>query len=584
MSDIVEAIDDEFGQDLSEVGFAALGALGGPGLEALSRYLAEGSERTRRRAAAVLAASGAEAARAAVARALADESAPVRLAAARALAARDPAQPRLAALLSDRKPEVRAEAVRLCGQHHPQRLQALLGDTAEGVSQAVFEVLTERPDLLPRDIVTAAARTTLRSADARSAASAALALAAVAPEAVFEDLAEQVCDPARPLEVRLGAVKGLARLGGEDAANALAGALADDARRLRLEATAALCTLARAEATWPNRPGEILLMALRGALVRAPEAAAEPEQSASAQDRATRDDEAAAEPDFPKSTLRSILGEAAPPAAESLGFGPPVELTREDLERLALAARTPRKAVVPTTPQVAPHQDVRRFAARVLGDLARPEVAGELARALDDADAELCRVAADSLARLAARLGVLPEEAVEALLRALLSAERGIRVAAVRGLGAAPGPGTASVLRERLGDADGFVRAEALRALARLGAVGPEVAARLEDAEPGVRLAAAQAVAGSGGAGALERLVDFAFAFEGYHRRQAGRMLRTLDVAAANERFLGALEDRDRMRLWPVAIEALEELNRADVPAPAESTARSNQEEGAEAS
>ncbi|MCH8038153.1 MAG: hypothetical protein IIC53_13690, partial [Proteobacteria bacterium] len=106
----------------------------------------------------------------------------------------------------------------------------------------------------------------------------------------------------------------------------------------------------------------------------------------------------------------------------------------------------------------------------------------------------------------------------------------------------------------------------------------------LGDPEANVRLAAAQAVAEAGGPDAVARLADFAFAFEGTHRRVAGRLLRRLDVAAANARFLEALGDRDRMRFWPVAIEALEELNQPDGSAVNGSTPPSEQRKGAGAS
>ena len=51
VQDIAAAIDDEFGQDLTDAGFKALAKLGTPGVETLVRYLADGDERQRRRVA-----------------------------------------------------------------------------------------------------------------------------------------------------------------------------------------------------------------------------------------------------------------------------------------------------------------------------------------------------------------------------------------------------------------------------------------------------------------------------------------------------------------------------------------------------
>jgi hypothetical protein len=331
-----------------------------------------------------------------------------------------------------------------------------------------------------------------------------------------------------------------------------------------------------------------LLSALRGELIAEPEVDAEVdavEEPDAGPETPEAESDAAAEPDFPRSTLQSILGGDAPPVIPAAEDGGGVELTQDDIDRLARAARTPKRKVLPVEPQVAPHQDVRRFAARVLGDLARAEVAGELATALKDRDTEVRLAAGDSLARIAERGVALPNEAIDALLQALGEADRDTRLFVIRALGAAGGPGTARVLVDQIRDEDNFIRAETVRAVSRLGGVGPDVEALLQgDPDPGVRLAAAGAVAGAGTAGAVELLADFAFAFEGHHRRQAGRALRNLDVAAANRRFLEALDDPERTRLWPVAIEALEELNDTDAAAADRSRPLPHQQEGAEIS
>ncbi len=110
----------------------------------------------------------------------------------------------------------------------------------------------------------------------------------------------------------------------------------------------------------------------------------------------------------------------------------------------------------------------------------------------------------------------------------------------------------------RLKDEDSFVRAQAVRGLARFGT---ELAEHLDDVDSEVRLAAAEAMARRSGPNVLDRLVDFAFAFDGAQRRQAARLLRLVDPFAANARFIETLEDPSRRRLWRIAIEALDELN-----------------------
>jgi HEAT repeat protein len=595
VADIVEAIDDEFGQDLTEVGFKALGQLGEPGAEALARYLENGDERQRRRVAAVLAAMDTQAAQSAIERALRDPSMAVRLAAARGLAIRSPSDQRLSALFQDDEPEVRADVVRLCGRDHPQSVQALLNDEAPVVCAAALDLLPQLPDLLPAEAIDETVHALLDSPDSKVSARAAMMLAVVAPETAAGELVTLLQDTQRPTDLRVGAVKALRNLGGEEVARTFADVLADDERQVRLETMAALAALAADEDQWPNVPADVLLAALRGELVTAPEPEAETDPDSDGELQNSTDGEGApteealrettAEPDpeagddrleavagepvpetepVPTSTLESILGDNIPSDfAETAGQG--VELTQEDIDHLALAARGPKKKVVTLGADVAPHQDVRQFAARVLGDLARDEVADELAEALDDEDTKLRLAAADSLACIAARMGSLPAEAVDALLATFRDPERDLRLSAIRALGALGDEKSLKVLFAQLSDEDSFVRTEALRALAGIGKAGAEVEALvLEDTDPQVRLEAAGTVAAADGAGAVDILTDFAFAFEGHHRRQAGRLLRRLDPAAATCRFMDVLDDADRKIIWAVAIEALEEINRTD--------------------
>lgn len=568
---IVEAIGQEHGQDLSAIAFRALAKLGEPGVSALAEFLDDDSERLRRRAAAILAGTIGKAAASATARALRDPSYAVRLAAARALAARDPRDERLAPLFDAPSDEVRAEAVRLSGRHHPERIEALLGAQSEVVQHAVLGTLAESPALVPANAALEYIRSRLRHGAPKVARAAAEALGKVAPSGALDELSGLLGDGSAAPEPRLGAVSGLVSLGGEAAARALAGVLGDDYRQLRLEASAALATLADTAERWPNAAGEALLAALAGNLVPAPEArpgnGQEPGEDSGEREADMADPGAT----IPTSTLQAILGHDLPaPDRTATGTGSEdAGLTEAELECLALAVRRPHKKVVPVTPEIAPHQDVRRLAARVLGDVAKHEVAAALAPALDDGDGEVRAAAADSLARIAMKIAGLPAEAIDALLRALKGTDRDMRLLAVRALGAARREGMGDRLAGCLADEDSFVRAEAVGALARLGEAGPKVAALLLDPDPGVRLAAAKAVAKEGGAKAVDSLVEFAFAFGGYHRREAGGLLRDVDAPSASARFLEVLDDPDRLRDWQVAIEALDELNRCDLIATA---------------
>jgi len=541
-----------------------------PGIEALAGFLDEESSRLRRRAAACLAASDAEEAVEPLARALSDISADVRSAAMHALAARVPADSRLVAFLNDPDAGVRAEAVKLCGRQHPDLLASLIGDSSKSVQIAALKVLRDFPDFAADKALIATLRENLGKANGELAAASARALATVAPQAAIDELISMLGETTRPVDARLGALQGLTELGGERVVEALAGRIGDEERSIRLETMSALARLSLSETDWPNTAGEALLFALRGGY--------EPEfsQESEAQTAATpalqgaEDDKPApvavteTEDDsgaYPTSTLSAIL-EDAPNVREVVGLpGEGVDLTPMDMERLAVAKRIKGKKRVPLAPIVVLHEDIRRFAARVLGDLNHADVARELAAVLKNADTELCLAAADSLARIGVRLSPLPDAVTQILMERAAVADRDLKLLMIRALAAAGGEAAPDFLAEQIENEDSFVRAEAVRALSRLGRTGSWIEALLGDPDPAVRLCAAQAVAAARGDDALKLLTDFAFSFEGYHGRHAARLLRELDAARASTLFVEVLKNPDDKRTWSVAIEALEELN-----------------------
>ena len=575
--EIVAAIRDEDGQDLTGVGFKALARLGAAGVEALAGFLDAEDVRLRRRAAAVLGGISDDHAAAAIRRALGDSVPEVRRAAARALAARDPSDGRLVVLFRDPDPAVRSEAIRLVGRQHAEWTDGLAEEQSDTVRQAALEVLADRPDLLPAETAVEFCGGALEAADPQQSRLAARALAAIAPEIARTQLVELLEAPGASAAARLGAIEALGGIGGDAAVAAASDALADDDREVRLAAVRALLRMAGADGEWPNPAGEILLWALRGELVPAPEPEPAPEQAEveapTAEQPETPDAEA-----FPTSTLDAILRED--PALKEAAALPEagIELSPEDIERLAFARRQPRKRNVAVMAEIAPHEDTPRLAARVLGDLARPEAAAALAVAFEAGDTEMRRLAAGSLACLCGRLDGLPDQGAAAVLAAAADADPEIRLYGVRALGSQGMAKFADRLIECLGDEDSFVRTEAVGALARLGRDAPAIEFLMVDPDPGVRLAAAESVVRLRGPGATRALVDFAFGFGGYHRQAAGRLLRQADAGEANARLLEVLGDRARIRDWQVAIEALAELNAS--PAAGDDATHKQQIEG----
>ena len=574
--DIVAAIQDEDAQDMTEVAFRALARMGEPGVAALAGFLDEESIRLRRRAAVALAVADEDGAVEALARALADKSAQVRLAALQARATLHPADADLVGLLEDPEPAVRAEAVRLIGDQYPDQLTALLDDPSTSVQAAVLASLVALPPTPEDDVLVSKLRTKAASETTEVSAAGVRALAAVAREEALDDLTALLGDTGRPINVRLSALWGLTSIGGEQVVAALTGVVDDEARQIRLATMTALARLARNDAVWPNTAGEALLSALRGAYE--PEASAESDRAIAAEPTPDQEQKPAAEivPEdedaagaYPTSTLSAILADT-PEAGTRVGLPEEgVELTPSDMERLALAKRIIRKKRVALTPKVVLHDDIRRFAARVLGDIGHEEAALELANALSVDDAELRLAAADSLARIGGLLGMLPAGAVQTVMAAIEGADRDVKLLLIRALSVSEDEAAGSMLRAHLSDADSFVRLEAVRALTGQGRSSQELEPLLNDPDPAVRLAAAEAVAAEGNSNAVGLLVDFAFSFEGYHGREAARMLRDLDATQASTLFVETLRDVKRKRVWSVAIQALSELGQATANASA---------------
>ena len=582
--DIVEAMQDEMGQDLTDVGFKALVQLGETGIAAAAGALNAKNVRLRRRVVRQLATVDSPAARDALVKALADEAVEVRLLALDALAEREPSAPELATMFDDPSDEVREMAVKRVGPAMPARLSQALADKTHRVRRAVLSLLAEQPDLMNSDDVVPVARKFLDGDAPKTAAVAAAALAALDPENAVAALSEQVLDSQRFPEVRLAALRSLIKLGDPAATETLSVCIADSDRQIRLEALAGLGGLAGGDAAWPNDAGDVLIQALSAEIDEGtinegdtPGSEELPDPAVETLERqdepveteevvAQPEEQAPAKPDAgPGSTLEAILGADSPELQVVRQSGDKVELSPKDLEFLGLAQRKLKKRKLDPVPKIAAPLDARRFAARVLGDVARPEVAEALVAQVRSADMELAVNALNSLVRIGEAIEQLPEVVEKGLLDLLNGKEEERRLPALRALAYAGGDAAQHALKVALGDPDSFLRLEAVRALAKTGNFERDTMIdMLADTDASVRLAAAEALADKADGPVLQRLTDFTFAFEGYHHRETARLLRRLDPMAASERYLEVLGEDERKREWQVAIAALGEVNEAD--------------------
>ncbi len=571
--DIVIALADENAQDLIDVAFAALSKLGRPGIDALAGFLEANSNQTRRRAAAVLAAMDEAYAKEAAAIAFVDTVSDVRLAATRARAGVSPDDTMLAGCLTDPTPSVRVEIINLVGHRYPDALVPMLDDPSDDVQAAVLAVFASGAEPVVDNRLKDLLAAKIKSGNSKVSGAAAKAFARIAPSDAEPVLLDIILHPNPQKNRRLGALKAFLILDSEQICTALIGMIDDDERQIRLKAISALARIARKTDQWPNDAAEALLRTLRGAY-EPEEIHAEieetPEVNANiGEDVTSQDDEAETElaaKEYPSSTLASILSDA-PELAEVAGLPEPGEtLDDEDMERLAIARSVLSKKKVSPNPKVIVHDDIRRFAARVVGDLTKDEVTAELGSALTSEDQELALAAADSLSRIGSRTGRLPFAISEIVKDRMQSSDRDLKIHLIRCLSTCGEDETTSYLEGLLADDDSFIRSEAVKALSVRNEFGSNAQEMLADPDPAVRLSSAQAIAKSAASGVEKKLVDFAISFEGYHGRQTARLLKDLDVDAATDAFLDILDDPNQKRIWAIAIESLGIIHLANPP------------------
>ncbi len=574
--DIVEALGDMDTHDIMETGFRVLASLGQSGIAALGAFLDHADARCRRRAAAVLAASRSPHAAGPVALALKHKDADVRYACGGALMGVEPADARMKILLADPNPAIRAAMAAGCLQHHRDIAAILIKDPDTAVRRAVYQVLAAAPDLVDAKTALEALEADRRADDEKTAAAAIQASMVIAPDDLRPQMIEDMADKNVALDIRLAILKALEKDSAEETLEVLIGNLAVDERQLRLKSMTALARMA-ANAPWPNMAGDALLSALRGELIPPPETPEEKEPDVveadfdnknepepEAESEAEEDAPEEAEPEVPQSTLAAILSddpviaEVLKKKTETVGLSP------QDMEFLQIATdrkkKNERRRLSPD-PVVAPYQDVRRFAARLLGDVRRSEVMQALGEALGDPDKEVVRIAADSLAHFEGKGSDEADAVAKNIIAALANTDPETRVFLIRALGRMGGEDAAETLRALTQDLDSHIVAEALGALDFLGKGDPEFAALLDDNTPRVRLAAARMIAGLQDDAFIAELVDFSLAHDGYHRREGGRLLRRVNPEAANAHLLAVLKDTNRKIEWLSVIEALEEIN-----------------------
>lgn len=564
--DILTALGDELGQDITEPAFEAFAQMGQPGASALSAQYTNGDARLRRRIARAVGQSDSRSLDDLRSAMLSDDTAAIRTLMLKNLAARDT---RLAPLFGDTDAGVRAAVVQHAGTENIPLLWDLIEDPASEVRVEVFKIIADYPAEFTDKRLIEAVKKAIKG-DPEAAKYAALALFALKGPKVAKGLSHVLGNTDVPHAFRIGVMETLEKAG-ETAVPALLGVAGDDDRQLRLASLTALANIATNDPEWPNDAGIGLLSALKGELVLPPEEEAaeeEPQEPKAVPDEAELEEIAqeideslplVAENAVPGSTLHAIMANKPDLPVEE-----PEEIVLDEVQQRLLDMTNTRKLAkrkVSWETAVAPYLDVQRFSARLLGQVVNAEVTDALIAALDaDIDQETTDAILFSLARHGAELGELPEALNEPLLALLDSAQSETRVLAVRVLGWMAHDDVVSKLEELLSHEDQLVRVEAVQALDHRNIAGPAMEKALNDKYIGVGIAAARALARINGDDAVDALVKFAVQNDGIYRYDIGKLLGQSAPIKGAAQLLALLKDEEQKINWLVAMDALAEV------------------------
>ncbi|MFT7592739.1 MAG: HEAT repeat protein [Paracoccaceae bacterium] len=576
VSEILTAMADELGQDVSEPAFCALAKMGHDGAQALGVFYESGDPRLVRRVARAVGQSDNPHLSALLGDMLADKSAAIRALALENLASDDA---RLVEMFQDPDAVVRAAAVHHHGVAHLPVLRDLIADADPKVRVEVFKIIAAHPETFREKEQVDAVKNTVKG-DPTAARHAALALFALKGPVVAKGFMHVLGNAKIPHEFRIGVLETLEKAG-ETAVPALLEVAADPNRQMRLSSLTTLANIAANDPVWPNDAGVGLLIALKGELVLPPEEPeveevepvielvpkAEPDQ-AELEEIAREIDESlplVAADAAPGSTLRAIMAnEPDQPKA------PLQEIILDDDQERLLAMTNTRKfskRKVSWDTEVAPYLDVQRFSARLLGQVVQDEVTEALIASLNsDIDEETRQAVLFSLAEHGDSRGHLPDSLFETAKGLLDSENSEIRVLATRLFGFLPGDAIDELLVALVGHHDQLVRVEAIRSLDRRNVVSDALTGALNDSYLGAGIAAARALARLGGDDGVDALVEFAARNDGIYRRDIGKLLGEYAPHAGAARLLDLLNDEARKNQWLVAIDALAEIFQTQAP------------------
>jgi len=561
--EIVGAMLDEEAQDLTEPVLRALSRMGEPGAHAIIDLYAKGDTRMCRRIVKAVGESDNPNLDALRGGMIEDVKPEIRRLALESL---EPSDDRLKPLFGDKDASVRAAVVKHAGLQNVLLLWDLIKDTAPEVRIEVFRIVAAHPDKFQDKDLEKAVQKAI-AGDPKAAKQAALALIALKGPEAAKGLLHVLGNQSIPQEFRVGVIEAVQKAG-DIAVPALLQAAGDEDRHLRLAALTALAEIASNDPKWPNDAGLGLIVGLNGELVLPPEEAGEEEIEEEPLPEITEEIAKEIDEDLP------LVAEERKPAVSTLDAikSNLPEAPMHEPEEVVLSEESQRfldmtkkrkhaKRKISWDIAAAPHEDVQRFSARLLGSVVNNEVTEKLIETIaKDVDEDVLHGALFSLAKHGEQTGALPEAALETLQGLLDSETSETRVLAARAMGWIKGEEIDAALLEMLKSSDPLVRVEAIRAMDHRNLAGKEMIDALDDEYLGVGIAAARALARLYGDASVDALVLFAVSHDGTYRRDIGRLLGEFAPDAGAARLLELLADESQKARWLVAIDALAEL------------------------
>ncbi len=587
---ILNAIDDEENQELTEVGFKALASMGDEGIDHLIKRFKINIPLHRRRVIKALSNHNSDRAKQVFVSGLQDSDVSVRMIAADALAKQEDPEyvPHLLALLKDLHPQARQKIVALIEKYEltnfltrqdTKNFLALFHDKDVSVRRQAIETTGNLKIMEFSNKVLDA----IHDPDAGVAIAAIEALGQLKIKESVQSLAAILLKKELGTRYRSTAALALGNLVDKEEIPFLINTLKDDDRLVRLNSLIAISRLDQEHAI------PILLAALHGKLVlppkeEKPEELAEVENSPESVDESVVETAGDAEAETetveqdieeleeeeeqgPQSTLEAI---AASHNQETPGNGEEAAVLSEvEKEFLAIAEENIRVGNELLSRQtLAPHQDIRQFAARLLGELGGKQVVEALIQSLQSADFLVQQEAAESL-------GIVGDVgAIEPLIPLLKSENPDVQLKTSRALGCLQATSAIPQLLECLAQGNTLVRIQVLQALGEIvGGNSPVELAEvlktqlqlcLKDQEMGVRKAAAEALLQLRDLSVVAAIVEMTFMDEGNQRVEVSRLLRQFIPEQASVEFLKILTDPAQEYYHRIAIEELQEIYRQE--------------------